>query len=255
MATEPQVLVPPPPRVEPTPRWVRVRVNGRWVADSRRALLLAWYGPGMLPTYLLPPEDVDASLIDRTPGQAQGPFVPHDVVVGRVRIPGGALKARGLPGDLAAGDGHWTFGWGDGVEWFEESMAVAVHARDPDKRVDAVPSSRHVQVHLDGVLVADSRRPHALFETTLPTRWYLPAEDVHTDLLTPSATTSRCPYKGRARYWDVHAAGTVHRDVVWSYPEAIPECPRIAGLMCFFNERVDLTVDGTPLPRPVTPWS
>ncbi|MEQ9335910.1 MAG: DUF427 domain-containing protein [Miltoncostaeaceae bacterium] len=255
MDPEPHVVIPPAPRLEPTPRWVRVRANGRWVADSRRALLLAWYGPGMLPTYLIPPDDVDSGLIDRTAGESPGPFVPHDVVVDGVRISGGALEARGLPAPLSAGEGHWTFTWGGGVTWFEESLEVLVHARDPSKRVDLAPSSRHVQVHLDGVLVADSHRPHALFETLLPTRLYLPPDDVHSEYLEPSSTTSRCPYKGQARYWDASVNGAVHRDIAWAYAEAIPECPRIAGLICFLNERADLTVDGARVPRPVTPWS
>lgn len=119
-----------------------------------------------------------------------------------------------------------------------------------------MPSGRNVRVELGGVLVAESRRPHALFETTLPTCWYRPPEDVRGDLLQPSRTLTRCPYKGTARYWGVRAAGgDLHADVAWSYPETIPECPRIAGLVAFLNERVDLTIDGVRQKRPLTPWS
>ena len=64
-----------------------------------------------------------------------------------------------------------------------------------------------------------------------------------------------CPYKGTARYWDVRAGGELHRDLAWSYPEPIAECGRVAGLIAFFDERVDLTIDGVPQERPVTPWS
>jgi uncharacterized protein (DUF427 family) len=134
-------------------------------------------------------------------------------------------------------------------------MEVFVHAKDPTKRVDVLPSERHVRVEIAGEPVAESRRPHALFETTLPTRWYLPADDVRWDLLEPSDTVTQCPYKGTARYWSVRAGGELYRDVVWSYPDPIPECPRIAGLICFFNEKVDVTVDGVREERPVTPWS
>ena len=215
----------PEPRVEPTPRWIRVRAGDRWVADSRRALLVVRYGPGGLPTYAFPDEDV------------ADPALAH--------------RLEGLPPGLATAEGMWTFPWDGSVRWYEEATEVFVHARDPSKRVDAIPSERHVRVERDGELLAESRRPTALFETTLPTRWYLPPEDVRWDALTPSETVTRCPYKGTARFWS--AAGRA--DVAWSYPDPIPECPRIAGLVAFFNEHVDLTVDGVAQRRPFTPWS
>ena len=225
----------PAPRLEPSPRWVRVRAEGEWVADSRRALLLAWYGPAMLPTYCFPADDVRTDLLPAL-GDA-------------------AVQLGDLPEPLAAANGMWTFSWDGRVQWFEEAMEVFVHAKDPTKRVDVLPSERHIRVEIAGETVAESRRPHALFETTLPTRWYLPADDVRWDLLEPSDTVTRCPYKGTARYWSVRAGGRLHPDVVWSYPDPVPECPRIAGLICFFNEKVDLTVDGVPVERPQTPWS
>src|SRR5205807_7224055 len=138
---------------------------------------------------------------------------------------------------------------------FEEALEVHVHARDPSKRVDVVPSERHVRVELDGEVLAESRRPHALFETKLPTRWYLPLEDVRQELLVPSDTMTRCPYKGTASYWSARIGDTLHPDVAWTYPQPILECPRIAGLVAFFNERVDLVVDGLHEERPRTPWS
>ena len=225
----------PAPRLESSPRWVRVRSGGEWVADSRRALLLAWYGPGMLPTYCFPPDDVRGDLLPEL-GDA-------------------AIELRDLPAPLDAANGMWTFTWDGRVQWFEEAAEVFVHARDTTKRVDVLPSGRHVRVEIAGEVVAESRRPHALFETTLPTRWYLPADDVRMDLLQPSDAVSQCPYKGTARYWSVRAGGDLHGDVVWSYPDPIPENPRIAGLLCFFNERVDLTIDGELQSRPHTPWS
>jgi len=215
----------PVPFVAPTPRWIRVRQGDTWIADSRRALLLARYGPGTLPTYCFPEEDVaDASA---------------------------AVRLEGLPPGCEAAEGLWTFPWNGTVQWFEEATEVFVHARDPSKRVDAIPSERHVRVERDGELLAESRRPTALFETWLPTRWYLPPEDVRCDALTPSDTVTRCPYKGTARFWSSRGKA----DVAWSYPEPIPECPRVAGLIAFFNEHVDLTVDGEPQKRPFTPWS
>ena len=225
----------PAPRLEPSPRWVRVRAGEEWVADSRRALLLAWYGPGMLPTYCFPAEDVRADLLPA--------------------LDDAAIQLQDLPPAVAEADGMWTFSWDGRVQWFEEAAEVFVHAKDTSKRVDVLPSERHVRVEVAGELVAESRRPHALFEIPLPTRWYLPADDVRMDLLEPSDTVTMCPYKGTARYWSVRAGGQLHRDLAWSYPDPIPENPRIAGLICFFNERVDLTVDGELQARPETPWS
>ena len=243
------------PRVEPTPRWVRVRAGGIWLADSRRALLLAWYGPGMLPTYCFPPEDVRADLFRPSAGGRTTFAVAHDVQVGDAMLPGSAMLF-GDPGpQLSAVAGHWSFTWDGQVSWFEEALEVHVHARDPSKRVDVVPSERRIRVEVAGQVIAESTRPHALFETGLPTRWYLPVDDVEWELLEPSDTVSQCPYKGTASYWSVRAGGELHPDLAWSYAEPVPECPRIAGLVCFFNEKVDLVIDGVPQPRPITPWS
>src|SRR5205085_416697 len=102
----------------------------------------------------------------------------------------------------------------------------------------------------------DTRRAHFVFETRLPTRYYIPPEDVRMELLVPSEKTSACPYKGRARYWSAKIGGRDYPDIVWFYPEPIPECPKIRGLLSFFNEQVDaILVDGIEVPRPVTPWS
>lgn len=249
-------MSPPEPFVEPTPRRVRVMSGDETVAVSTRALLLSWYGPGKLPTYAIPEADVHTELL--TPASDGTPSVPHttafDVVTDGERVPG-AFRFDDLPAPLARANGHWTFGWDNGLTWFEEAIEVHVHARDPRKRVDVLPSDRHIRVELDGELLAESHRPHALFETTLPTRWYLPRQDVRFDLLEPSITVTRCPYKGTAVYWSARIGDTLHQDLAWSYPEPIIECPRIAGLVCFFNERVDLIVDGDRVDRPDTPWS
>ena len=117
-------------------------------------------------------------------------------------------------------------------------------------------SSRPVRVIVGGETVAETRRARFLFETRLPTRYYIPPDDVRMDLLIPSDKTTACPYKGRARYYSVKIGDKRFEDLVWRYPEPIAECAKIKGYLCFFNERVDeILVDGVTVPRPLTPWS
>jgi uncharacterized protein (DUF427 family) len=246
------------PLAEPTPRWVRVRLGDELVADSRRALLHVQYGPSalprtFLPTYYVPVEDVvPGTLVD--PVEESGGLTVWTVQADGQRAEGAAWAHQSPPEPLQALAGLVTFSWREPVRWFEEDERLIAHARDPHKRVDVVPSTRHVRVEVDGELLAESRRPLLLFETTLPTRYYLPPEDVRVDLV-PSETSSVCPYKGVASWWSARVGHQLREDIAWSYPSPIPENPRIAGLICFRNERVDLIVDGELQERPVTPWS
>jgi uncharacterized protein (DUF427 family) len=242
----------PEPFVEPTPRRVRVRLGDALVADSTRAQLLVQYGDAGLPTYYLPRSDVRPDvLVDEA---RDGGRRTWTVSVGGRQAVRAAWTHASPVGALAPLADHVTFSWRQ-LDWYEEDEQVVVHARDPHKRVDTLRSSRRVQVYVGGEQLADSVRPLLLFETLLPTRYYLPFEDVRTDLLEASDTVTVCPYKGRARYWSVRVKDTFVPDAAWSYPDPIAENPKIRDLLCFFNERVDLLVDGEQLPRPRTPWS
>jgi uncharacterized protein (DUF427 family) len=234
--------------VEPCPRRIRVRLGSRLVADSTRALLMVRYGPKGLPTYFLPRADVvDGALVDESPdGDGRSTWT---VRAGRDRAVGAAWTD---PHPALAG--HVTFSWRQ-LDWYEEDEHVRVHARSPYGRVDTLRSSRVVEIRLGGEAVARSVRPLLLFETHLPTRYYLPFADVRTECLEASDTVSECPYKGRARYWSVRAGGLLVPDAAWSYPDPVPECPKIRDLVCFFTERVDLVLDGVPQPRTASPWS
>ena len=251
---------PPPPFVEPSPRRVRVKFGGAVIADSERPLLLCRYGPGplpgYLPTYYFPREDVRMdALTPGAPGEHDDRVAYQTIRIGDHVADRAAWIVRDPPPELAPLHTHVSFAWERMDAWYEEEEEVFVHARDPHKRVDVLASARHVRVMIAGETIAETRRPSLLFETHLPTRYYIPREDVRTDLLTPTTHTSRCPYKGIAQYWSATVGGRTLENVVWSYPDPIPENPKIKGLLCFFNERVDLSVDGDLEPRPLTPWS
>jgi uncharacterized protein (DUF427 family) len=243
--------------VEPSARWIRVRLGDELVADTRRAQLYLQYGPGplpgsFLPTYFLPLDDVRPEMLTDPVDDASG--VTWWTVQGEHRrVARGAWMHRFPPDPLSAVAGMVTFSWRD-LSWFEEDERLQAHARDPHKRVDVVPSSRRVRVELEGHLLAESTSPLLLFETLLPPRYYLAPGDVRAELV-PTDTVSVCPYKGVARWWSVRVGDRVVPDLVWSYPAPIAENPRIAGRMSFLNEKVDLTVDGERLDRPFTPWS
>jgi len=247
-----------PVTVEPTPRRVRVVFDHVTVADSTRALLLL--EARHLPVYYFPADDVRFDLLEPT---AKSSRCPHkgDASYWTIRV-GDRLSENAVWGYQdplpARADikGHVAFYWNRVDAWYEEDEEVFVHPRDPYHRVDVLHSSRHVRVELGGQTVAETTRPRLLFETGLPTRYYLPRLDVRMDLLEPSDTTTRCPYKGVASHWSGRVGDLVRKDVAWAYPSPIPECPKIEQLVCFYNERVDATyVDGELQPVPKTPWS
>lgn len=241
---------------EPSPRWVRVQFGGEMVADSKRVLLLRQYGPGRLPTYYFPSDDVRMDLLHPTMSAPSSDETTYwTVKVGDRVADRAAWTLLAPPPDLAALKDYLTFAWNTMDAWYEEEEEIFAHARDPYHRVDVLRSSRHVRVVIAGTTVADTRRPSLLFETTLPTRYYISPEDVRMDVLEPTPLTTRCPYKGVASYWSVRLEDYIAKNVVWSYPDPIPENPKIKNLLCFFNERVDLYVDGELQPRPHTPWS
>ena len=241
-------------RVEPGPKRVRAFVSGTAVVDTRSPRLV-WENPHY-PAYYLPRADVRTELLvpstrtEHSPSRGDAHY--FDVQVGERRVADAAWWYPDSP--LEALRNLIRFEWGAMDAWFEEDEEVYVHPRSPYTRVDILPSSRHVEVALDGVTLADTHRPTLLFETGLPVRYYVPKVDVRFDLLVPRDTTSACPYKGLARYWSVPAS-TRGEDVAWSYPTPLPESQKIAGLVCFYNERVELTVDGERQVPPRTPFS
>ncbi|WP_420631790.1 DUF427 domain-containing protein [Candidatus Leptofilum sp.] len=238
---------------EPTPRWIRAELNGEFVADSRRALLV-WEGGGPRLHYYFPEEDVRQEFLVDTGRSGKGRMSWH-VKVDNHQVNNAAWSYSQAPEGLNGIEGYVAFRWNKMDKWFEENEEVFVHPRDPYHRVDTVPSTRHIRVEVDGVTVAESERPYLLFETNLPTRYYLPAEDVNMALLEATNSQTVCPYKGVASYWSIKIGENVYKDLVWGYPDPIAEAPKIKGLLCFYNEKVDIFVDGVKEERPITAWS
>jgi uncharacterized protein (DUF427 family) len=241
-------------RVEQGQKRVRIYLNNELVADTRTPFLV-WEKPAY-PTYYLPESDVRASLIatsetSHSPSRGDGEVL--HVKVATATAERAALRYPDSP--LEQLRGLVRFDWNAMTEWLEEDEPVYTHPRDPYHRVDILASSRHVRVELDGVTVAESRQPRILFETGLPARHYLPLTDVRMDLLRPSATVTHCPYKGAAGYWSVDTGQRVHTDIVWIYRTPLPESQKIAGLVCFYDEKADVYLDGEPQAKPRTIFS
>jgi uncharacterized protein (DUF427 family) len=241
-------------RVEPSQKRVRVYLAGDLVADTIQPLLV-WEVP-YYPAYYLPAADVRAKLVptgktEHSPSRGEAEIL--DVVTGRGTAAGAGRRYPDSPIEELRDAVRLDFAAMD--EWLEEDEPIYVHPRSPYARVDILASSRHVRVEIDGVTVAESRSPRILYETGLPPRYYLPLPDVRMDLLVPSDTHTSCPYKGTAGYWSVEVNGKRYDDYVWIYRSPLPESQKIAGLACFYNEKVDLYVDGVAQGRPRTPFS
>jgi uncharacterized protein (DUF427 family) len=242
---------------EDSPRRVRVMFGGETVADSRRVKLL--HESGHLPVYYFLKGDVRMELLEESDHTTRCPFKGEasywSVKVGD-RVSENAVWGYPEPIDSAPPiAGYVAFYWNRMDHWFEEDEEVYVHPRDPYHRVDVLESSRRVKVSVGGEVVAETERPRVMFETGLPPRYYIPPEDVREEVLLMSETTTRCPYKGVASYWSVEAGGERVEDLVWYYPDPIPEATKIKGLLAFFDEKVDLEVDGERQERPKTQWS
>ena len=241
--------------LEPTPKRIRVVVAGETVADSRRAMLL--HESGHQPIYYFPPEDVREDLLEpsdrHTHCPKKGDASYHTIRVGSNVVEAGAWY---YPDPIAHAppllSGLIAFYWNRMDHWLEEDEEVFGHPRDPYHRIDVLRSDRRVRISLEGEPLAESDRAMALFESNLPTRWYLPADDVIASL-EPSDTTTLCPYKGIASYYSVPVGGG--KDLIWVYEDPLPDAVKIKGLLCFFSERVDIELDGEPQERPESPWS
>jgi uncharacterized protein (DUF427 family) len=233
---------------EDFPRRIRGEFAGETVVDSRHAKLL--HEHGLLPIAYFPEDEVRTDLFERSDKHTKCPW-KGEASYWSVRV-----------GDQVAKDAAWYYPepiegappikgyvafYFDRLDrWFEEDEELLVHVRDPYHRVDVLDSSRHVKVSLDGVVLAETDRPKAVYETGLPVRWYIPPEDVRLDLFTRSDKRTTCAYKGHADYLSAQVNDSVENDLVWTYADPRREAERIRGHLAFYNERVDIEVDGEP---------
>lgn len=261
-------------RHEPTRKRIRATVAGEVVVDSTRAVLV-WEPQRIIPAYAVPREDIRGELLP-APSVAPptGPLgfeLADGQTVLDPSVPFRVHSTDGEPMSLRAGDatregvafraadpdldGLVLLDFAGFDAWYEEGDSLVGHPRDLFHRIDVLPSSRTVKIELDGVLLAESARAQLLYESPLlPVRSYLPPADIRVPLR-PSPTRTRCPYKGEAAYWSLDVNGRVVDDLAWSYESPLREAAQVDGLLCFFDERVDVTLDGRLQPRPRSPWS
>ena len=239
-------------QIEPVPRRIRGVLGGETVIDTVRALYVwEWRN---YPQYYVPLEDVRSDvLVDehRTQQTRRGLVQLHGLQVAGIRRDGVARLLTDSP--IERLKGTVRFDWAGLDSWFEEDEQVFVHPRNPYVRVDALRSTRPVRVELDGVVLAESAAPVMVFETGLPTRYYVARTEVNFEYLRRTPTVTECPYKGTTSgYWSIRIGESVHADLVWSYDFPTRQLSPIAGMLAFYNEKVDIVLDGIRLDRPKT---
>lgn len=239
---------------EPSERHVRALIGDTRLVDSASPVLV-WEPDQAVPGYVFPRAHIRTDLLRPTEAPGHGRHA-------RVRqwydaeVDGTVYPALVFEYAVPGLEDHLAVDWFlrddvPGVEhWYEEDEEIFKHPRDPYKRVDPIPSSRHVEVYVDGIRIADTHRPVLLFETRLPIRYYIPADDIDFTHLRETDLSTTCPYKGNARYWSVDTGERVRENIVWSYPDPVRAATPIKDHLAVYNEVVDIVVDGVPLPRP-----
>jgi uncharacterized protein (DUF427 family) len=243
---------------EDFPRRMRALLNGETIVDSRHAKLL--HEQGHLPVLYFPADEIRLDLLEPTDHATHCPYkgdASYWSVRAGDRVAENAVWSYPDPlPDAPPLAGHYAVYWRQMDEWLEEDEPAIVHVRDPYHRVDVLETSRHVVVSLGDDVLAESRAPLVVYETGLPPRWYFAPEEVRTDLLVASETRTGCAYKGFASYWSLPTPDPEDgQDLVWTYREPRSDVGRIRDRLAFFDERVDIVVDGEAQERPRTQWS
>ncbi|WP_087076649.1 DUF427 domain-containing protein [Arthrobacter sedimenti] len=262
-------------RYEPTAKRIRATLGGQTVVDTTRAMLV-WEPRRVVPGYAVPTQDIRAEISLRTPVPLEDasvgfmlpdlskipvfdPRIPFDVRTTQgepvgVRVAGTDTAAAGFRALDPGLANYVILAFADFDSWFEEDDEIISHPHDPYGRIDIRGTSRHVQLMLDGQILADTTRARMLFETTLPARYYLPIEDVVAPLEL-SSTRSMCSYKGHATWYSAIVGDRRVDDIAWQYEHPLSDAADVRDYVAFLDERLDLVIDGEQQKRSVTPWS
>ncbi|KXT10102.1 hypothetical protein AC579_9698 [Pseudocercospora musae] len=254
-----------PVRTLQTPRLIQVLFNGRYIVKTTKSVFV-WEHP-FYPQLYIPASEIKSYFEARsedlklTPGQeikgeddkviaTQWTFTVSDKSVEKI-----LAFATDLPEPSKELSDLVKIDFASMDQWFEESTPIFVHPKDPFKRIDILQSTRHIRVSIAGQVVADTDSSMHLYETGLPCRYYLPLTRVDASVLRPSKTLTQCPYKGEAEYYSVEIDGKIYEDVIWYYNRPLLESARVEGLVCFYNEKVDIELDGEVLEKPISPFA
>ncbi|QIX00085.1 hypothetical protein AMS68_005602 [Peltaster fructicola] len=242
----------------PTPRLVQALFNGTYIVKTTSAVFV-WEVP-FYPQLYVPRSGFTKDVTVKQGKKittADGVVVAHhlSITAGSKTIEQAFEFTDSLSGPAESLKSLVKIDFAAADQWFEESTPIFVHPKDPFKRIDILASTRHVQVLIDDVKVADTTSSMHLYETGLPARYYLPLTSIRPDVLRPSTTRTKCPYKGEAEYYSVEINGKLHEDVIWYYRQPLLESARVEGLCCFYNEKVTIVLDGERLERPVSHFS
>ncbi|PNS20531.1 hypothetical protein CAC42_5981 [Sphaceloma murrayae] len=233
-----KIAISGPVKTLPTPRRVRILLNGVYIADSTDALFV-WEHP-YYPQYYLPRGGFGDEYVKRREEITEG----GEKVGWVLEVTVGERRVRGVEFEKGVVGGRVKIVFGDVDQWFEEDTPIYVHPKDPFKRVDIVHSTRPIKISVGGVVIAETTSSMHLYETSLPVRYYMPLTAVDQSVLQPSELKTKCPYKGEAEYYRVVLNGKEYGEVVWYYTRPTVECAAIQGLVCFYDEKVDVEVDG-----------
>ena len=260
-------------RYQTTPKRVRVQLGAEHIVDTDKAVLI-WEPRRVVASYAIPESDISATLAPEAPGpepeyrsvgfgpdsppllDPSVPFAVHTAAGRSLTVEAGGQTREGAAFRLDDPDltGLVILDF-DAFDWWEEDEPIIGHARDPFHRIDVRRTGRRIRIEHDGVVLAESDGARALFEGTFPLiRYYLPASDVQVEL-TPGTLHTTCAYKGHATHYTAMVGGTELTDIAWSYPEPLPDAAEVAGMVAFYQERLDVFIDGEPVERVRTPWS
>ncbi len=230
------------PFVVPTEKWIRVYIENILIADSYAPLLL-FDTNGRELVYFFDKSDVQIQyFIESDYKGKQEMFQYWHLKVNNKQINNAAYSFnKSSQGEYRKLIGYIGFKWEAVSKILEEDVELIGHPRNPFHRIDTRPTSRLIHFKIDDTVIAESTRSIALFETDFRVRYYIPTDDIKMNLLEKTDTSSICPYKGIASYWNVNLDGKTYKDVAWSYLDPLLDAIPVKGYICFWN--VDLYVN------------